>query len=71
MNSFFKPIQIENPELNKRETKAQLKNNPYMKLPDLKELKIWSWNVNGIRAVLAKNRIQQFFSKARPDILCI
>jgi exodeoxyribonuclease III len=32
---------------------------------------IWSWNVNGIRAVINKNRIQEFFEKANPQILCL
>ena len=38
---------------------------------DLKELKIWSWNVNGMRAVLKKNRIQEFFERVQPDIVCL
>lgn len=33
--------------------------------------KIWVWNVNGIRAVLAKNRIQEFFERTNPLILCL
>ena len=31
---------------------------------DLENLQIWSWNVNGMRAVVKKNRIQEFFEKA-------
>ena len=38
---------------------------------DMSNLQIWSWNVNGIRAILKKNRIQEFFEKANPTILCI
>ena len=38
---------------------------------DLSKLQIWSWNVNGIRAVVKKNRIQEFFERAQPLILCI
>lgn len=38
---------------------------------DLAKLQIWSWNVNGIRAVIKKNRIQEFFERAQPSILCI
>jgi exodeoxyribonuclease-3 len=34
-------------------------------------LQIWSWNVNGIRAIVKKNRIQEFFEKANPIILAI
>lgn len=32
---------------------------------------IYSWNVNGIRAVVRKNAFQPFLSKAQPDILCL
>ncbi len=38
---------------------------------NLERLQIWSWNVNGIRAILKKNRIQEFFEAANPTILCI
>jgi len=34
-------------------------------------MKIFSWNVNGIRAVLRKGELQTFMSKYRPDILCL
>ena len=37
----------------------------------MSKLKIYSWNVNGIRSVLNRNRIQDFFEKAKPDILCV
>lgn len=33
-------------------------------------LKIYSWNVNGIRAVLKKNALQPFLDAEKPDILC-
>lgn len=32
---------------------------------------IYSWNVNGIRAVLRKGELQNFIKKYNPDILCI
>ncbi len=35
-----------------------------------KQLKIISWNVNGIRAVMRKN-FEEFIKKHNPDILCI
>ena len=35
------------------------------------ELKIFSWNVNGLRAVLRKNALQNFISEYQPDILCL
>ena len=38
---------------------------------DMKNLQIWSWNINGIRAVIKKNRIQEFFERANPTILAI
>jgi exodeoxyribonuclease-3 len=32
---------------------------------------IYSWNVNGIRAVINKGAFQEFMAKHQPDILCI
>jgi exodeoxyribonuclease-3 len=34
-------------------------------------LKIYSWNVNGIRAVVRKGALQDFIKKHQPDILCL
>jgi len=34
-------------------------------------MKIYSWNVNGIRAVQKKGLFEPFLSKHQPDILCI
>lgn len=34
-------------------------------------MKIVSWNVNGIRAVLKKDALMPFIDKYRPDILCM
>ncbi len=34
-------------------------------------MKLYSWNVNGIRAVLNKGSFQEFISKHDPDILCL
>lgn len=34
-------------------------------------MKIYSWNVNGIRAVVRKGAIQDFLTKHQPDILCL
>lgn len=34
-------------------------------------MKIYSWNVNGLRAVLKKGALQEFIKKEQPDILCI
>lgn len=34
-------------------------------------MKIYSWNVNGIRAVLRKGALQDFMKKENPDILCL
>lgn len=34
-------------------------------------MKIYSWNVNGIRAVLKKGDFQRFIEHHKPDILCI
>jgi exodeoxyribonuclease-3 len=34
-------------------------------------MKIYSWNVNGIRAVVRKGEFQKFMAKHQPDILCL
>ncbi len=34
-------------------------------------MKIYSWNVNGIRAVIKKNALQPFIAKHDPNILCL
>lgn len=34
-------------------------------------MKIYSWNVNGIRAVIKKGELQAFIKKHEPDILCL
>ena len=37
----------------------------------LPSMKIYSWNVNGIRAVLKKGDFQRFMERHQPDILCL
>ena len=34
-------------------------------------MRLYSWNVNGIRAVLRKGEMQKFLAKHQPDILCL
>lgn len=34
-------------------------------------MKIYSWNVNGVRAVLRKGALQDFIAREQPDILCL
>lgn len=34
-------------------------------------MKLYSWNVNGIRAVLAKGALQKFITEHDPDVLCL
>jgi exodeoxyribonuclease-3 len=34
-------------------------------------MKFYSWNVNGIRAVVRKGTFQQFMAEHQPDILCL
>ncbi len=34
-------------------------------------MKLYSWNVNGIRAVVRKGELQKFLSEQQPDILCL
>lgn len=34
-------------------------------------MKIYSWNVNGIRAVIKKGALQAFIEKEQPDVLCL
>jgi len=37
----------------------------------MSNMKIYSWNVNGIRAVHKKGLFQSFLQAHRPDILCL
>lgn len=34
-------------------------------------MKIFSWNVNGIRSVLKKGTFQEFMARLQPDVLCL
>src|SRR5579872_7343829 len=34
-------------------------------------MKLYSWNVNGIRAVVKKGFFQSFITAHRPDVLCL
>ena len=34
-------------------------------------MKLYSWNVNGIRAVVKKGEFQKFMAEQQPDILCL
>src|SRR3989344_7935272 len=34
-------------------------------------MKIYSWNVNGIRAVVKKGELQKFMQEHAPDVLCL
>lgn len=34
-------------------------------------MKLYSWNVNGIRAVINKSTFQQFIADHQPDVLCL
>ncbi len=34
-------------------------------------MRIYSWNVNGIRAVISKGALSAFLNKEKPDILCL
>lgn len=34
-------------------------------------MKLYSWNVNGIRAVLKKGALQSFLEEYKPDVLCL
>ena len=34
-------------------------------------MKIFSWNVNGLRAVIRKRALAEFIEKCQPDILCL
>jgi len=35
------------------------------------DMKFYSWNVNGIRAVVKKGTFQKFIAEHQPDILCL
>ena len=35
------------------------------------DMRIFSWNVNGIRAVLKKGALQDFMREQKPDVICL
>lgn len=37
----------------------------------MSKIKLYSWNVNGIRAVINKGTFQRFIAEHQPDILCL
>jgi exodeoxyribonuclease-3 len=39
--------------------------------PDILKMKLYSWNVNGIRSVLKKDALAPFLREHEPDVLCI
>ena len=55
------------------ETKAASVNNPEAVISSAaeeskgQEIKIWHWNVNGIRAVLNSNKFQEFVKKGKTE----
>lgn len=50
-------------------TSVKLLKNAILNEVDM--LKIFSWNVNGLRAVIRKGALQDFIGKYEPDILCL
>ena len=34
-------------------------------------MKIYSWNVNGLRSVINKGALQKFLEEQKPDVLCL
>jgi exodeoxyribonuclease-3 len=36
-----------------------------------KKLKLATWNVNGIRAIITKGSLQSYLNTAQPDIICL
>ncbi len=42
-----------------------------MRQPEATRMKIYSWNVNGIRAVVRKGEFQRFVETQRPDVVCL
>eukprot|EP00347_Sterkiella_histriomuscorum_P009598 403340594 len=53
------------------EIKKEVQQNLYGDASQEEPLKIWHWNVNGIRAVLKSGKFQEFCEKAQPHILCL
>ncbi|MFL6577998.1 MAG: exodeoxyribonuclease III, partial [Povalibacter sp.] len=46
-------------------------SHPARPSPREVSMKIYSWNVNGIRAVLKKGTFQKFIEQHQPDVLCL
>lgn len=43
----------------------------WRKVNPTKKLRIYSWNVNGIKAIIKKDEFKTFLKDADPDILCL
>jgi len=41
------------------------------KISNTKEIKIISWNVNGLRKITTSGKLREFFKSSNPDILCL
>ncbi len=62
MANGWKPCRIHNPPI----ACAKIYSIWYTK-----RMNIYTWNVNGIRAVLNKGNLQEFLVKHNPDVLCL
>jgi len=75
LTSFFKqPSQQKkqvNPEEEKKEEIKSDGDKLSVPLEMPKEGRIYSWNVNGIRAVLKSGKLRQFLEEAQPHCLCL
>lgn len=49
----------------------QHRRDPSVASPGIESVNIYSWNVNGIRAVIRKGDFQTFMTTHQPDILCL
>lgn len=38
---------------------------------DPKNIRLCSWNVNGLKSIIAKGELQQFIREHSPDVLCL
>jgi exodeoxyribonuclease-3 len=56
--------------LRKAGISARINSRPRGALPTLRRVKLISWNVNGLRAVMRKNFLE-FLAEENPDVLCL
>lgn len=72
LTNFVKLTKKQNPEVQQESKESQEpQNTEALGQSSMPQCTIWSWNVNGIRAVIKDGTFAAFMEKAAPKILCL